>query len=205
MALGCGQDLPLEDDFCEPGRASAENLLIRIPLRRGYLGRLKMSIYANQVVLGAQRRSWFQSKAKQAQPLLEEIPRVGALIKALGTFYFSMVKDQIICIDDLERRSKTLDVKDVLGLISFLKEERRCKIVLLLNDGELDEESGKAFLAHFEKTVDIHVRFDATSEESAAIGVPLKDAWPKASGLTVSSFALQISESFRRSIACPVS
>ena len=32
-------------------------------------------------------------------------------------------KKQIICVDDLERRSKGLEVKDVLGLISYVQME----------------------------------------------------------------------------------
>ena len=174
--LGCGQDLPWKRTLASRAELPLKTYSYVSLFGVDTLDALKMSIYANQMMLGAKRRSWFQSTAKQAQPLLEQIPNVGSLIKALGTFYFSTVKEQIICIDDLERRSKSLEMKDVLGLISFLKEERRCKVVLLLNEGELDDESGKVFLAHFEKIVDIHVRFDATAEESVAIGVPLKDA-----------------------------
>jgi hypothetical protein len=136
---------------------------------------LKMSIYANQVELYSTAASWTRKKTKEAKPLLELIPKVGDIIKALGTFYFSTVRNQIICIDDLERRSSRLEVKDVLGLISYLKEERQCKIVLLLNDGELGDDGEDEFRRHFEKTIDIHVRFDATAEESAMIGVTTTD------------------------------
>lgn len=41
---------------------------------------------------------------------------------------FMTVREQVICIDDLERRGKNLDVVDVLGLISFLCEQRKCKV-----------------------------------------------------------------------------
>lgn len=108
------------------------------------------------------------SKAKGAQSALEDIPWVGFLFKALGGMYFSSIRNMIICIDDLERRSKELKVKDVLGLISYLKEERNCKVVLLLNDGELGEER-EDFDSYFEKTIDVHLHFAPTPEESAAI------------------------------------
>jgi hypothetical protein len=120
---------------------------------------LKMAIYANQARLGKAPADKWRSKiamgGKKAQPLLELTPYVGNLVKALGTLYFSQVTKQIVCIDDLERRSKNLDVKDVLGLISFLKEERMCKVVLLLNDGQLDAEGAEMFRGHFEKTIEL--------------------------------------------------
>lgn len=131
---------------------------------------LKMSIYANQGKFAKTKAERWRDKigatGKKAQPFLELTPYVGNLVKALGTLYFSQVKNQIICIDDLERRSKDLTVKDVMGLISFLKEERHCKVALLLNDGELDEEGSKDFRENFEKTIDVHVRFNATAAES---------------------------------------
>lgn len=37
----------------------------------------------------------------------------------------SMVKDTIVCIDDLERKSDKLDLKDVMGLINQLKLEKK--------------------------------------------------------------------------------
>jgi hypothetical protein len=133
---------------------------------------LKMSIYASQGKLSRTKLSGWRNKigatGKKAQPLLELTPYVGNVVKALGTLYFSQVKEQIVCIDDLERRSANLEVKDVLGLISFLKEERKCKVVLLLNDGQLDPKDAEAFRDNFEKTIDVRIRFDATPEESAA-------------------------------------
>src|ERR1019366_9927255 len=40
---------------------------------------------------------------------------------SLALLSFMMIRDQIVCIDDLERRGQKLDVGDVLGLISFLR------------------------------------------------------------------------------------
>jgi hypothetical protein len=141
---------------------------------------LKMAIYANKGTLGKAPVDEWRNKiwrgGKKAQPLLELTPYVGNLVKALGTLYFSQVEKQIVCIDDLERRSKNLDVKDTLGLISFLKEERKSKVVLLLNDGQLDPAGAETFRGHFEKTIDVHMRFEATAEESAAVVFDKPDA-----------------------------
>jgi len=139
---------------------------------------LKLSIFANRISLDesklAKYSQWSLSQAKKAQSLLEQIPKVGELFKTLGAMYFSSIRGMIVCIDDLERRSKNLEVKDILGLISYLKEERKCKVVLLLNDGELGT-GVDDFRNYFEKTIDVHLRFAPTAAESAAIAFPKPD------------------------------
>ncbi|MCA1968579.1 MAG: KAP family NTPase [Rhizobium sp.] len=82
----------------------------------------------------------------------------------------SLSSRQIICIDDLERKGKELRAADVLGYISYLREERGCKVVLLLNDQQLDNKED--FEAYLEKVVDINLRFAPTSAEIADIAIP---------------------------------
>ena len=56
----------------------------------------------------------------------------------MGDLYFSLIANaQLICIDDLDRKGEKLRVEDVLGLVSFLREERKCKVALLLNEEQL--------------------------------------------------------------------
>lgn len=144
----------------------------------GNLEDLKLSIFANRISLGeskvARFSQWSISRARRAQPVLEQIPKVGGLFKSLGAMYFSSIRGMIVCIDDLERRSKNLEAKDVLGLISYLKEERKCKVVLLLNDGELGT-GGDDFRKYFEKTIDVHLKFAPTAEECSNIAFPTPD------------------------------
>ena len=83
--------------------------------------------------------------------------------------FFLFVREQIICFDDLERAGKGLEAKDVLGLITFLKEQRRCKVVLLLNQEALDEVAGQDFRTQLEKVADITLEFSPSSAEAAAI------------------------------------
>jgi hypothetical protein len=45
----------------------------------------------------------------------------------------------IICFDDFERLSSKIDLKDIMGLISYLKEQKICKILLIMNEKELDK------------------------------------------------------------------
>jgi hypothetical protein len=79
-----------------------------------------------------------------------------------------LIRNQLICIDDIERAGQGLDVADILGLVSSLRERRGCKIVLLLNEDGLGTQASKTFRTHLEKAVDQAVRFEPTPEESAA-------------------------------------
>jgi KAP family P-loop domain len=82
---------------------------------------------------------------------------------------FASIQNAVICIDDLERKSKDLELKDVLGLASLLKEQKNCKVVLLLNDGETGLED---FKKYHEKVVDSQLRFEPTAEDCVEIALP---------------------------------
>lgn len=98
------------------------------------------------------------------------IPMTADYSAALEKLGFLWVKKQIVCIDDLERKSGSLDMRDILGLISFLKEQRSCKVVVLLNDEKLEGDD-KEFRAQLEKVADTAVRFEPSPEEAAEIGI----------------------------------
>lgn len=116
--------------------------------------------------------SW--RKLQGGTGLLKVLPFQGAdavagLAADLG---FATVRNQLICFDDLERKSKAFDMQDLLGLISFLKEQRKCKVVVLLNEDKLDnDEDRKVFTNQLEKVVDAKLVFEPTALEAATIGV----------------------------------
>lgn len=109
--------------------------------------------------------------AQKGRAVAAETPWIGDLIKSAGPLFFSTVRSQIVCIDDIERRGGDLEVKDILGLASFLKEQRKCKVVLLLNDGELGGDGEAQFNSHFEKVVDNYLRFAPEPEDSVRIAL----------------------------------
>ncbi|MDP2697579.1 hypothetical protein [Thalassospira sp.] len=92
---------------------------------------------------------------------------------------FMMVRNQIVCLDDLERRGKGLEITDILGLASLLKEERKSKVVLLLNDVELGDKKDE-FDQQIEKVVDISLTFDLTTDEALNIALPENDTLSQA-------------------------
>jgi hypothetical protein len=111
-------------------------------------------------------------QGKKLVGALSAVPMVGdALTKVSSPFLFSSIRNQIVCVDDLERRGKDLSVKDVFGLISFLREQRGCKIVLLLNRAKFEPGSAEAkeFDDYFEKVIDAQVVFVPSESEAAAI------------------------------------
>lgn len=102
------------------------------------------------------------------------LPYIGQFFSRARPLYFSLIRNQIICIDDLERRSKNLDIKDILGLVSYLNEHRGCKIALILNS-EMLEENKIAFESLFEKVVETKVVLSPSPTESANIALQCDD------------------------------
>lgn len=88
------------------------------------------------------------------------------LTPAIESLSFLSLNKTLICIDDLERKGSGLDIKDILGLISLLKEQKECKIVLLLNDGE---EGLNDYVKYREKVIDFELSFSPSAEECSVI------------------------------------
>lgn len=97
---------------------------------------------------------------------LKELPFIKSAAPAVEAFSFMSISETLICIDDLERKGAGLDLKDVLGLVSLLKEKKKCKVILLLNAGT---EATGDYETYKEKVIDIELEFSPTPEESAAI------------------------------------
>ncbi len=102
------------------------------------------------------------------------VKTIGDNISSFSSFKLSNFNDMIflsvnriiVCIDDLERKGKDLSIKDIMGLISVLKEQKHCKVVLILNDNEEGLDDYKKYL---EKVVDFELEFTPTAEECANI------------------------------------
>lgn len=100
------------------------------------------------------------------QKLAEAIPYAGKAADLLSPGASLLIRNQIICIDDIERSGSGLDVADILGFVCELRERRNCKIVLLLNEEGLSDAKA-SFREYLEKAVDQAIRFEPTAEESA--------------------------------------
>lgn len=94
---------------------------------------------------------------------------LGTVTDALAKGATLFVREQLVCLDDLERTGKNLGTREVLGLASLLKEERQCKIVLLLNDEQHDEK--EEFDRQLEKVADVTLTFEPSPSEAAEIAL----------------------------------
>ncbi|TGU90073.1 hypothetical protein [Acinetobacter pittii] len=67
---------------------------------------------------------------------------INAPVKLVDSLMFAQVKDAIICFDDFERMSNKLEVKDVMGLANYLKLEKNCQIILILDEDKNNNKYG---------------------------------------------------------------
>ncbi len=115
---------------------------------------------------------------RQSRPALEVAAgffRMKDAGEALYRAAFLTVRDQLVCFDDLERAGDNLKIKDVLGLASMLREQRGCKIVLLMNKSKVDPEQEQQFSQQLEKVVDTFLVFEPTTIEAVTISVEETD------------------------------
>ena len=68
----------------------------------------------------------------------------------------SLVSNTVICIDDVERISDSLSLKDVMGLVNDLKLEKNCQVIIILHDAKASEQ----FQEYKEKVLDEVLFFD---------------------------------------------
>ncbi|MCG3708748.1 hypothetical protein L5F25_07030 [Aliarcobacter butzleri] len=72
-------------------------------------------------------------------------------------------KNFIICFDDFERKSNKIDSKDILGLISLYKEQKNCKVIMILNKEKLSDDHLSIYK---DKIIDFDLHYRPTVEES---------------------------------------
>src|SRR6266853_1425333 len=75
----------------------------------------------------------------------------------------SLMRNMLICFDDLERLSG-VSHDALMGFISTLKERSNCKVAIILNDQELPENED-GYQKYREKVVDIELTFAPTAAE----------------------------------------
>ena len=88
---------------------------------------------------------------------LNHLPYIGNSVSiTLETVASHFVSETIICLDDFERLNQQLiTIDEILGIISELKEEKGCKVVLIFNEDKLD--SRETYKRYREKVVDIEL------------------------------------------------
>lgn len=95
--------------------------------------------------------------------------------EAIYNAFYLNLNSTLICIDDLERKGKNLEIRDLLGLVSQLKEQKKCKIVLIFNEDAFTEKDAQDYKELLEKTIDTELAFSPTSIESLETSLKYDD------------------------------
>lgn len=88
---------------------------------------------------------------------------VNVSTKLLETFLFHQVRNAMICLDDFERLSSKLDIKEVMGLVNYLKIERNCQVIILLDDTKTEGENKNRYAEYKEKIIDEYIKISRES------------------------------------------
>jgi hypothetical protein len=113
----------------------------------------------------------FSSVRRKSIGLLKGLPYTKDFWPIIEALSFYSLKKTLICIDDVERTGKSLDVQDVMGLVNLLKEQKKCKVVLILNDEFLEEKALHDYKKYREKVVDKELIFSPSAQECADIAL----------------------------------
>ncbi|MCG3663018.1 KAP family NTPase [Aliarcobacter butzleri] len=88
----------------------------------------------------------------------------GSLLNiGLSLFEKKDFKDVIVCFDDFERMSDKINLKDVLGLISELKEQKNCQVIMIFENNKIGDK--ELFSEYKEKIIDYELKYNPTIKE----------------------------------------
>ncbi len=82
------------------------------------------------------------------------------------------VRQYLVCVDDLERRGTHLRMRDVLGYLATLRDDRQCSVILVLNSDELTPEDRAEYELLREKVFDHEVSFEPSAAECVELVFP---------------------------------
>ena len=72
--------------------------------------------------------------------------------KIVTNIIMSHLKNTLVCLDDIERKSDSLPMSEILGLVNYLRNERKCQVLMIMHDEESDDKD--YFYKHKEKVFD---------------------------------------------------
>lgn len=104
----------------------------------------------------ARLSGWITNLARST-PFTEKYSRI------ISALEYRLVNGYLVCIDDIERKGFGLSIREIMGLIDELANQKKCKVVLVFNDKSFAEDRDKKeFEEYREKVVDIEVEYDPT-------------------------------------------
>jgi|GEM_PF-2336023 len=117
---------------------------------------------------GGRLQRWFGRNRKGLQKMTMDtvsLPHAGPLSRIYSAFAFYRVRNMLVCLDDIERRGNNLQLKDVMGLVSLLWEQRGCRVVVVLNRQSLPKDDAETWANYKEKVFQGEVTFAPSAEQ----------------------------------------
>ena len=134
------------------------------PENENALSKALAGFNVRQSDLGKKIKSLISSTAEHLS-----VPHIAGLGGVARAALSSLVNDTLVCIDDFEREGKSVTVNEIMGVIAQLRDERKCKVVLILNEDSLNEQEKKEFHRYSEKVINRAIQFMPTEAEATAI------------------------------------
>lgn len=102
--------------------------------------------------------------------LKTELPYGKSVVVGLEAIVSSLISETIIWFDDLERLGSGIRMEDFMGLVSELKEQSKCKIIIVYNGQQLgDKES--VFTTYSEKVIDQKLAYEIDTADAIKLGL----------------------------------
>lgn len=140
---------------------------------------LRTQVAANIVSLTAEEPSplesckqavlWIKTRLAKHRDLAElpyaSLPVIGHIVEE------TLLKDILVCFDDVERKGEGLSIGEFLGLVANLKEHRNCTVVIIYNDAAFEKNEGdaKVFSEYREKVVDCELSYRPLLDDNIAV------------------------------------
>jgi hypothetical protein len=116
-------------------------------------------------------RLWWRAQ-RWVGDAIQFIPKIGdRAIRLYERASFYAVRNRVICLDDVERRGSALSLRDVLGLVSYLVEDRNCRVVVILNIGQLSKDDQDVWNDNKEKVFHGELTYAPTLRETITLGL----------------------------------
>jgi hypothetical protein len=98
----------------------------------------------------------------------KDLPYLKEVASIITAVEHGLVKNYLVCFDDLERKGNKLTIRELMGLIDDLVIEKACKIIIVFNEASLTNRNDdrKQFETYREKIVDVEVEFKPTVVEN---------------------------------------
>jgi hypothetical protein len=116
-----------------------------------------------------------KSLGRKSVHIFQGIPVVKNFGSAINSISFLSLQKVLLCIDDFERKGDNLSAKDVLGLVTILKEQKKCKVVLILNDESFEDKARDDYKIFREKCIDIELEFSPSASDCSSIAITGQD------------------------------